>query len=240
MGIYEEVFQKMTRRVVHAEAETPHLKELVAGTLPVEKFRFQACQNYNYLVEYAKAWAVGLAKCDDYETMVLWLEFVRETVDHEIAFYRSYWKDRLGLSLEDLEGTVMSAVKRSYTSHELARSWEGDLAEQLTALLPCAFCYWELGKYLKGRCTLPKDHMYREWIEFYTTGWYDEVCGKLIDLVNGLTRDKTPMEKAKLAEIYAVGCNYEYLSWDMYYQMKTWDFEDIFPKKHTLYKNLIS
>ena len=234
MGFYQERLYPMTLKVVEAEVQTPHLREIVAGTLPIEKFKFQARQNYTYLIEYAKAWAVGLAKCPDFETMEIWAELVRETIEHEIPFYRTYWREKLGLSLEDLDGTVMSAIKRSYTSHELARSWEGDLAEQATALLPCAFVYWEMGKNLKEKCRLPADHLYREWIQFYTTGWYQEVCTKMILLIDRLVGGKTARELARIEEIYALGCNYEYLSWDMYYRMATWPFPEIFPKKFTL------
>ena len=96
-------------------------------------------------------------------------------------------------------------------------------------------CLLGTGKYLKGKCKLSKGNIYREWIEFYTTGWYEEFCSKLIYLVNGLTKNKTPRELVRLEEIYAIGCNYEYLSWrDMYYKMETWPIEDIFPKNFTM------
>jgi len=132
----------------------------------------------------------------------------------------------------------MANVKRSYTSFELARSWEGDLAEHLTALLPCPIVYWEMGKHLKRQCKLPKGNMYRDWIEFYTVGWFDKTCKSLIKLINDLTKNKTPKELVRLEEIYAVSCNYEYLSWrDMYYKMETWPIEDIFPKKFTTFEN---
>jgi len=194
----------MTIKTVKIEAETPYLKEILNSTLPIEKFKFQVKQNYNYLIEYARARAVGLAKCQTYEQMMFWLELVRETIEHEVVFYRKYWKERLGISIEEFEDTILANIKRSYTSHELARSWEGDLAEQATALLPCAFVYWETGKYLKRKCKLSKG----------------------------------PRELARLEEIYAVGCNYEYLSWrDMYYKMETWPIEDIFPKKFTTFEN---
>jgi len=236
MGFYEDKLYAMTIKTVKMEVETPYLKEILNGTLPIEKFKFQVKQNYNYLIEYARAWAVGLAKCQTYEQMMFWLELVRETIEHEIAFYRKYWKERLGISIEEFEDTILANIKRSYTSHELARSWEGDLAEQATALLPCAFVYWETGKYLKRECKLSKGNIYRDWIEFYTTGWYDEVCNKLINFINDLTKNKTSKELARLEEIYAVGCNYEYLSWrDMYYKMETWPIEDIFPKKFTTF-----
>ena len=81
------------------------------------------------MLEYARAWAVGLAKCQTYKQMMFWLELVRETIEHEIPSYRNYWKERLDISIEEFESTIMANVKRSYTSHELACSWGGNLAE---------------------------------------------------------------------------------------------------------------
>ena len=57
---------------------------MLAGTLPLENFKFQCCQNYNYLIEYAKAWSVGFAKCTDFGSMAIWYEIVKETVEWEI------------------------------------------------------------------------------------------------------------------------------------------------------------
>jgi len=239
MGFYEDKLYPMTIRTVEMEAGTPYLKQIVEGTLPIEKFKFQVKQNYNYLIEYTKAWVVGLAKCPDYDTMSIWFGIVEQTFKNELPFYRKYWKEKLGITVEEFESTIMANIKRSYTSHELARSWEGDLTEQLTALLPCDLVYREMAKCLKKKCKLPKGNIYRDWIEFYDEGrgWFMEVCNTLIKLINDLTENKTPRELARLEEIYAVGCNYEYLSWrDMYYNMETWPIEDIFPKKFTTFK----
>lgn len=233
MGFYVERLLPMVKKTVELEAETPHLRGIVDGTLPLEKFKFQVRQNYNYLIEYAKAWAIGMAKCSDFETMSFWYEIVKETVEHEIPFYREHWKTKLGISFEEMDGTVMNNTKRSYTSHELARSWEGDLAEQVTSLLPCDVVYWEMGKYLAARCKLPAGHLYRDWIEFYTRGWFTEATQKLVALIDKLVAHKTPRELAKIEEIFAVGCNYEYLTWHSYYAMETWPIGEIFPAKFT-------
>jgi thiaminase/transcriptional activator TenA len=238
MGFYEDKLYSKTIRTVELEVETPYLKQIIEGTLPIEKFKFQVKQNYSYLLEYTKALAVGFAKCQTYEQMAMWLSLMRVNFENEVDFYRVYWKEKLNISLEELDSTTMARVKRSYTSFELARSWEGDLAEHLTALLPCPIVYWQLGKHLKTKCKLPEGNIYREWIEFYTVGRFDETYKLRIELINDLTKNKTPKELARLEEIYAVSCNYEYLSWrDMYYKMETWPIEDIFPKKFTTFEN---
>ena len=238
MGFYEERLLPMITATVDAEMELPYFKMMLDGTLPIENFKFQCKQNYNYLIEYAKAWSVGFAKCPDFESMKIWYEIVKETVEWEIPFYKEHWQKVLDVDFATMEETIMANVKRSYTSHELARSWEGDLAEQVTALLPCDFVYWHMGQRLVSLCKVPFDELsdagklYRDWMSFYTKGWFVEVCEMLIKLIDKLVEYKSERELAKIEEIFAVGCNYEYLSWrDMYYKQETWPLENIFPKK---------
>jgi thiaminase/transcriptional activator TenA len=160
--------------------------------------------------------------------MLILAELVRETLEHEVPFYKEYWKETLDISPEELESERLSNIKTSYTSHELARGWEGTIVELVTALLPCAFVYWEMGKTMKGMCKLPEGHLYRNWIEFYTTGWYDTACEQLINLIDFLTENLSPREEARILEIFAVGCNYEYQSWHMYYNMERWQLNHLF------------
>ena len=84
---------------------------------------------------------------------------------------------------------------------------------------------------------MPEDNMYRFWLEFYITDEYKSHCARAIALVNKVTEGKSERELAKLQEVFAIGCNYEILQWqDMYYNMRTWPLDEIFPDKFTNYK----
>lgn len=232
MGFYEEKLLPKITATVDAEMELPYFKEMLAGTLPIETFKFQCCQDYNYLVEYARAWTLAMAKCFDYETMKVCYEFVKDTMEWEIPFLRKHWQEVLGIDPDTMDGTVMANIKRAYTSHEMARTFEGDLAEQITALLPCELVYWQMGTRLVSLCELPEDHIYRGWMSAYTEEKFVAGCQKLIRVIDKLAEKKTPRELARLEEIFAIGCNYEYLSWrDMYYKRETWPLEELFPAK---------
>src|SRR4051812_8617414 len=47
----------------------PFVQELGKGTLDVEKFIYYMKQDYVYLIDYAKLFAVGVVKANDLETM---------------------------------------------------------------------------------------------------------------------------------------------------------------------------
>ena len=51
MGFYEEKLVPVIREVCGVIEETPHMQDIVKGTMPYEKFRFQIKQNYQYLTD---------------------------------------------------------------------------------------------------------------------------------------------------------------------------------------------
>jgi thiaminase/transcriptional activator TenA len=223
----EYIWDKMIE-VVEQTVKQVYFQELVAGTLPMDKFKFYAKQNYKYLVEYTKTLAIALAKSPDYDTEQVWKNGLIEVNDVEIPFFREYCRKELGLSIDELEGTIMSNVKRSYTSHELARAWEGSSAELLAAILPCALCYWQNALRLSEMCKLPKEHLYRRWIDLYFEPAYVKLCEDLIVTMNNLCEGKTEKELRRIEEIFLVSCQYELLSWDAYYNKVTWPMPQVF------------
>jgi thiaminase/transcriptional activator TenA len=234
MGFYEERLIPMIKKTVAVIEATPHMQDILHGTMPEERFHFQIKQNYNYLMEFARCWAVGLAQCNGFEEMKIWYDLLVNTMEDEVILNRDFWAKEIGLSLEDMEAAIMAPGKRTYTSFELARAWEGDLASQVLAVFACAILYLYMGDDLLPQCALPEGNRYRFWLEFYTLDKYREHCAQAIALVNKLTEHKSERELAKLQEIFACGCNYEILQWqDMYYHMRTWPLDEIFPPKFT-------
>lgn len=231
MGIYENHLLPMIRKTVEVIENTPHMQDILKGTMPLERFRFQIKQNYNYLLEYTRCFAVGLSKCRNFDEMLDWYNILKNTMEGTVMHNRDYWAKQIGLTLEEMDSAIMAEGKRSYTSHELARAFEGDLAEALMALLPCNLLYMHMGKDLLPQCTLPEDNMYRRWIEFYTLPEYVKKCENEIRMINQYTENKSEKEIRRLLEIFAIGCNYEILQWqNMYYKMETWPLPEIFPK----------
>ena len=80
MGFYEETLLPMIKKTVAVIEKTPHMQDILHGTMPDDRFRFQIKQNYNYLMEFTKCWAVGFAKCNGYEEMKIWYDLLTETM----------------------------------------------------------------------------------------------------------------------------------------------------------------
>ena len=67
MGFYEQELLPMIRRTCDMIEQTPQMQDILHGTVPLERFQFQIRHNYQYLMEYARCWAVGFSKAQGFE-----------------------------------------------------------------------------------------------------------------------------------------------------------------------------
>ena len=58
------------------------------GTLAKEKFIYYMKQDYVYLIDYAKLFAVGAVKANDLETMGKFAQILHETLHVEMELHR--------------------------------------------------------------------------------------------------------------------------------------------------------
>ena len=72
----------------------PFIRELAAGTLPPDTFRFYVEQNLQYLPEYARTIALGAAKAEDSETMGCFAADLANIIDSEIPENRELLRAR--------------------------------------------------------------------------------------------------------------------------------------------------
>lgn len=118
----------------------PFVEGLKDGTLDVKKFRRYIIQDYWYLMEYTKVFAVGVAKSRSVETMKLFAKYIQAILDGEVDVHNGYM-GMLGITREELEGTPIAQDNRSYTAYMLSVAYKGGEAEVLTAILSCAYSY---------------------------------------------------------------------------------------------------
>ena len=237
MNFYEEYLRPILKETAAVIEESPHMQDILHGTMSLERMRFQIRQNYQYLMDYARCWAVGFSKCESYEEMEQWYLIMKNTMENTVMMNRTYWAKQLQMSVDEMDAVIEAEGKRSYTAFQLMTAHEGDLAKTMMALFPCNILYRYFGEDLLSRCTLDHDNMYYQWLAYYVSEEYIRKTENEIAMVNRLCRNKTPKEIARLLEILATSCNYEILQWtDMYHNMTTWPLEKIFPQKHTTVK----
>jgi len=194
------------------------------GTLEKEKFRFYMIQDYLYLIDYAKLFAIGAMKATDFQTMGKFAALLDSTLNEEMSLHREYAK-KFEISEKELEKAQPSPTTLAYTHYMLHVGQSGTLAELVAALLPCMWSYWEIGKELSEKPGA-NNEFYREWIEMYSSEEFGELATWCINLFDSLTEDKSEAELEKLEEIFLNTTRFEYMFWDMAYNEAMWPIHE--------------
>ncbi|QED47820.1 thiaminase II [Cytobacillus dafuensis] len=200
----------------------PFVQELGKGTLDEEKFIHYMKQDYVYLIDYSKLFAVGVMKAHDLNMMGSFAQTLHETLHFEMELHRQFAAE-FGITREELEATKPTPVNLAYTRYMLNVAQNGSLAELVSCLLPCAWDYWEIGKLLRKQYG---EHLstnrYAKWIETYDSEAFGEGAKWLIQLMDELAEGKPERELTILEEHFQMASKYEYLFWDMNYYKQDW------------------
>lgn len=194
----------------------PFVDGIGQGTLDVDKFKFYMIQDYIYLIDYAKIYALGIVKADTEEVMKGFATMVNGILNGEMSIHRSYMR-RLGITQEEIRETKASISNISYTNYMLSVSQRGTLADLTVSLLSCMWSYLEIGRHLSKIPAAVDHEFYGEWIRGYISEDYIKLTNWVIDLVDDLAKDLPKRELEKLEEIFINTSKYEYMFWDMAY-----------------------
>jgi thiaminase/transcriptional activator TenA len=195
----------------------PFVTRLGDGTLPLENFRFYMCQDYVFLIEYSRLLALATAKAPDLDTMGRFAGLLDATLNREMALHREF-AVQCGISAAVLANTKAAPTTYAYTRHLIRVAALGDLAEVITALLPCQWGYSEIGQLLVERGKPTMAPFYCQWIEMYASTEFAALAEWLRELLDSL--DGTSDQR--LQEIFSTSARYEYLFWDMAYRLEGW------------------
>ncbi|GAA0372682.1 thiaminase II [Bacillus horti] len=204
----------------------PFVTGMGDGTLDREKFRFYMVQDYLYLIDYAKLFAIGAVKSEDTKTMGKFAALLDSTLNEEMSLHRQYAK-RFDISEEELEQAEPSPITLAYTHYMLHSAQNGTLAELVAALLPCMWSYWEIGKELSQIPGAAEHEFYGEWISMYSSEEFGELATWCIELLDDLAEGKSSKELKRLEEIFLNTTRYEYMFWDMAYHETMWPDEQV-------------
>lgn len=131
----------------------PFVQGVGKGTLDQEIFEYYMKQDYVYLIDYVKLFAIGAQKAPTLEIMTKFSHLLHEHLHFEMELHRQFAAE-FGISNEELENTEPAPVNLAYTRYMLHVAHNGTLAELVASLLPCAWHYAETGERLKNNMGL--------------------------------------------------------------------------------------
>src|SRR5512136_78259 len=175
------------------------VRQLGAGTLPHAAFRHYLVQDYLFLIEFARAYALAVYKAPKLADMREAAAGLSAILDVEMNLHVKLcagW----GLSPHDLERAPPAIEMLAYTRYVLDTGMRGDLLALQVALAPCVIGYAEIAARLATR---PEAHAetnpYRGWIAEYAGAPYQSVAAKARAHLERLADSySTPAREAEL------------------------------------------
>ena len=192
----------------------PFIRKLKDGSLDITKFRRFMLEDYLYLFEYVKVFAIGLSKTKDFDLMKMFAESIDAILNHEMDIHRAYMK-RIGISDDEVKNFRPSLNNTSYTSYMLSIAQAGDVIDTVTAVLACSWSYAEIGYYTASDENALNHEFYGQWIKGYSSKEYQDTNNMLINLLDNITKDITEEKYKRLEEIFVNCSMYEKYFWDM-------------------------
>lgn len=198
--------------------EHPFVKGIENGKLDREKFRYYIIQDYLYLEDYAKTFAVGVAKAKSLKIANLFAKYI-SVMNGELNVHEGYLA-RLGVTQDEIDATSRSLDNLSYTSYMLRVAYEEGEAEILTAILACAYSYEVIAKKIvENNPAATEDEFYSDWVKGYISDAYSEENVVLLDSLNELAAHYTEKQIKHLVDIFVACSRYELAFWEMSWNM---------------------
>jgi thiaminase (transcriptional activator TenA) len=221
MDAFSKTLRAGAAEIWKRELAHPFVRGLGDGTLPVDRFRFYLEQDYLFLIEYCRVFALASAKARDLDAMGLFSGLLNDTLKTEMQLHRDYCK-RLGIADSALSDAHAAPVTHGYTRHLLSTAYSGSLVEIVAAVLPCQLGYVEIATALAHEGGGGNNSFYREWIKTYQSPEFVEGAERLVKLLDQLADRSPPREMVRLSDLFLTSSRYEYLFWEMSWTKATW------------------
>lgn len=197
----------------------PFVTGIGDGTLDMEKFRYFMLQDYLYLFDYARVFALGVVKARDPELMRVFAANVDAILGGEMKIHRAYMK-RLDITEEQVFSIKPALANLSYANYMLSVAQTGGPMEIVVSILACSWSYAEIGQALAAIPGAAEHPFYGEWIRGYASEEYAATNQALIELMDSLAADAGEEQLAYLTDVFVNCSRYELGFWDM-----AWDVQ---------------
>lgn len=186
------------------------------GSLPRPAFRHYLIQDYLFLIQFARAYALAAYKADDIEDMRAAAAAMSAILDTELSLHVGYCAD-WGLEEADIAGAPEALETTAYTRFVIDCGLGGDVLELMVALAPCVVGYAEIGRRLAAdSATLRDGNAYWSWIDMYAGEDYQEVGAAAVAQLDRLGAARGADARFdRLARLFRQAVRLEVAFWQM-------------------------
>jgi thiaminase/transcriptional activator TenA len=192
------------------------VRQMGDATLPEAAFRTYLVQDYLFLIQFARAYALAVYKSRTLADMRAAQAGVAAILDVEMDLHVRLC-ERWGLSPAQLEAAPELQATVAYTRFVLDCGMSGDLLDLHVALTPCVIGYAEIARSLTASIKQPlTNHPYREWIGEYAGDAYQSVAQNAREQLTRLAAKSMTAERLpELCGIFAKASRLEADFWQM-------------------------
>lgn len=217
---YGDSFSRLRAAAPDWDAYTRHgfVRGMADGSLPRAAFLNYLVQDYLFLIQFSRAWALAVVKAGDLEEMRACAATVHTLLDHEMALHVQTCA-AAGIDTAAMLATPEAVTNIAYTRYVLDAGLSGDFLDLLAALMPCVLGYGEIG--LRLAIEAAPGTAYRDWIDTYAGDEYQQACrdaGALLDTAIRKRLGETPQDSPRwpaLVQRFATATRLEAAFWDL-------------------------
>ncbi|MBD3173193.1 thiaminase II [Candidatus Bathyarchaeota archaeon] len=218
---FSEVLKKENTKTWMAILNHPFIQELGEASLPMDKFVYYIKQDYKYLIEFSRCLGLAAAKSRDIHVMRKWAQMMEGCLRYETEMIEKV-SESLGIPVEELGNTRVAPSNMAYVNHLLRVAYEGSVAENVAALLPCMWTYMDVGGILSEIGGYKGHRVYENWCNTYNAPEYTDLVQIYKDVVDNTAETSGGPIKNRMRQVFRISMRYEYMFWDMAYKLEEW------------------
>lgn len=199
-----------------AYIEHSFVRQLGDGSLAPEAFQHYLKQDYLFLIQFARAFALAAYKSPTLTDLRQAKEGLQAIVDVELDLHISYCKE-WGISEEELARLPEARATLAYTRYVLDTGNRGDLLDLHVALSPCMVGYGEIANWLNSRAETLRGERnpYNAWIAMYESDEFQQAMKAEIRWLDERLADVSPGRFEQLTRIFSDATRLEIDFWEM-------------------------
>ncbi|MCK5865385.1 thiaminase II [Marinobacter adhaerens] len=198
------------------------VQQLGNGSLAPEAFQHYLKQDYLFLIQFARAFALAAYKSPTLSDLRQAKEGLQAILDVELDLHISYCEE-WGISEQELAELPEARATLAYTRYVLDTGNRGDLLDLHVALSPCVVGYGEIANWLNSRAETIRgeSNPYDAWIAMYESDEFQDAMQAEISWLNERLAEVSPARFKELTRIFSDATRLEIDFWEMGLNLST-------------------
>lgn len=188
---------------------------MAGGGLPAAAFRHYLGQDYLFLIQFARAYALAGYKAKTLDDLRRAKDGIVAILDVELGLHIGCCEN-WGIGRADLDALEEDTPCMAYTRYVLERGMAGDLLDLHAALAPCMLGYGEIGRRLgTDPAATSSENPYSAWVAMYAGAEYQAACAEETAYLDRLAGDLSARRFGEIARTFADATRLEVDFWQM-------------------------